>query len=268
MDGRLVSLGSLFGGDRVFDIPVFQRSYAWEDKNLQDLWEDLEYLDDSKRHYFGTVLLKDSGKVAETDFETLKRFDVIDGQQRLTTISILLGEIISQLEADNIGSEGSLVNLREKYLRYNSYYRLNPPGSEPGGDGNFFHRYVVDDDYDESEAGTHSQRRIVAARKFFRKRISKRLFPNMTASKYRVELSESQERRLNEVANRGRSAARTVKRALALLKTDEGQTDDRIAEAVSKSRRTVVRIRKRFCEEGLDTHLSAALVSQCLGPCI
>ena len=90
----------------------------------------------------------------------------------------------------------------------------------------------------------------------------------MTASKYRVELSESQERRLNEVANRGRSAARTVKRALALLKTDEVQTDDRIAEAVSKSRRTVVRIRKRFCEEGLDTHLSAALVSQCLGPCI
>ena len=175
MDGRLVSLGSLFGGDRVFDIPVFQRSYAWEDKNLQDLWEDLEYLDDSKRHYFGTVLLKDSGKVAETDFETLKRFDVIDGQQRLTTISILLGEIISQLEADNIGSEGSLVNLREKYLRYNSYYRLNPPGSEPGGDGNFFHRYVVDDDYDESEAGTHSQRRIVAARKFFRKRISKEM---------------------------------------------------------------------------------------------
>ena len=77
----------------------------------------------------------------------------------------------------------------------------------------------------------------------------------MTASKYRVELTESQRRRFSEVANRGRSPARTVKRALALLKTDEGQTDDRIAEALSMSRRTVVRIRKRFCEEGLESAL-------------
>ena len=72
----------------------------------------------------------------------------------------------------------------------------------------------------------------------------------MTASKYRVELTESHKRRLNEVSSRGKSSVRTVKRALALLKADEGQTDDRIAEAVSISRRTVVRIRQRFCEEG------------------
>ena len=72
----------------------------------------------------------------------------------------------------------------------------------------------------------------------------------MTASKYRVELSESQKRRLSEVAHRGKSPARAVKRALALLKADEGQIDNRIADALSISRRTVVRIRKRFCEEG------------------
>ena len=77
----------------------------------------------------------------------------------------------------------------------------------------------------------------------------------MTASKYRVELTESQKCRLNEVANRGRSPARMVKRALALLKADEGQTDDRVAEALSIGRRTVVRIRKRFCEEGLESAL-------------
>ena len=70
----------------------------------------------------------------------------------------------------------------------------------------------------------------------------------MTARKYRVELTESQKRRLSEVAQRGRSPVRTVKRTLALLKADEGQTDGRIAEALSISRRTVIRIRKRFCE--------------------
>ena len=53
------------------------------------------------------------------------------------------------------------------------------------------------------------------------------VFPNMTASKYGVELTESQKRRLSEVSSRGRSSARTVKRALALLKADEGQTAGR-----------------------------------------
>ena len=75
----------------------------------------------------------------------------------------------------------------------------------------------------------------------------------MTASKYRVKLTEFQKSRLSEVANRGRPPARTVKRALALLKTYERQTDERVAEAVSISRRTVVRVRKRFCEEGRET---------------
>ena len=82
-----------------------------------------------------------------------------------------------------------------------------------------------------------------------------RMFRNMSASKYRVELTESQKRRLSEVAHRGKSPARTVKRALALLKADEGQIDNRIADALSISRRTVVRIRKRFCEEGLESAL-------------
>ena len=78
----------------------------------------------------------------------------------------------------------------------------------------------------------------------------------MTASKYKVELTESQKSHLSKVAHRGKSSARTVKRALALLKTDEGQIDDRIADALSISRRTVVRIRKRFCEEGLESALN------------
>lgn len=78
----------------------------------------------------------------------------------------------------------------------------------------------------------------------------------MPAYKYRVELTESQKRRLSEVAHRGKSSARTVKRALALLKADEGHSDGHIAEALSISRRTVVRIRKRFSEKGLERALT------------
>lgn len=76
----------------------------------------------------------------------------------------------------------------------------------------------------------------------------------MTASKYRVKLTESQRLRLSEVANRGRSPARTVKRALALLKTDEGLTDDRIADALSIGRRTG---QKRKLDDRAEAHLVA-----------
>ena len=62
----------------------------------------------------------------------------------------------------------------------------------------------------------------------------------MTAYKCSVELTEYQKRRLSEVAHRGKSPTRTVKRALVLLKADEGQSDGRIAEALSISGQTVV----------------------------
>ena len=61
--------------------------------------------------------------------------------------------------------------------------------------------------------------------------LTTRMSQNMTAHKYRVELTESQKRRLSEVAHRCKSSARTVKRARALLKAEEGQIDRRIAEA-------------------------------------
>ena len=127
MDGSLVSLNGLLTGNQVFDIPVYQRGYAWERKNLEDLWEDLYYLDPSKKHYFGTVLLKDSGKTARTSLSALKRFDLIDGQQRLTTVLILLREIISQLKEISTNElRGDVDALEKSYLKDGGHYKLKP----------------------------------------------------------------------------------------------------------------------------------------------
>ncbi len=169
MDGSLVSLNELLSGNKVFDIPVYQRGYAWERKNLEDLWEDLYYLDPSKKHYFGTVLLKDSGETARAALAVLKRFDVIDGQQRLTTVLTLLREIISQLKEVS-GSElrGDVDALERSYLKDGGHYKLNPLGD----DGNFFHHVVIDgNDFLTGDENTHSQRRLTEAREFFRKRL-------------------------------------------------------------------------------------------------
>ena len=74
----------------------------------------------------------------------------------------------------------------------------------------------------------------------------------MAAIKYKVKLAESERSRLNEVSHRGKPSVRTVKRALALLKADEGLRDGEIAGVLLINAATVARARKRFVEEGLE----------------
>ena len=78
----------------------------------------------------------------------------------------------------------------------------------------------------------------------------------MPVSKYKVELTQSERSALIETSGRGKPLARTVKRALALLKADEGLSDREAAEAVSISAATVARVRRRFAEEGLEAAIN------------
>ena len=78
----------------------------------------------------------------------------------------------------------------------------------------------------------------------------------MAAIKYKVKLAESERSRLNEVSHRGKLSVRSVKRALALLKADEGIRDREIAGALLINAATVARVRKRFIEEGLEAAIN------------
>ncbi len=70
-----------------YSIPNYQRDYAWKDKNFRDLWEDLEeaieYNKKGYGHFIGTMV------VAKNE-DNKKWYDIIDGQQRTTTIFMLL----------------------------------------------------------------------------------------------------------------------------------------------------------------------------------
>lgn len=67
-------------------IPDYQRGYSWQDKQIEDFWEDITSAIEKKvKHYFGTVYLKFNCK-----YYNKKYYDVIDGQQRLTTLFVLL----------------------------------------------------------------------------------------------------------------------------------------------------------------------------------
>ena len=100
MDNTL-SLPTLFN-QRLFRIPDYQRGYAWEKGQVADLLEDLSLLNPPRRHYAGTIVLcqlPDEPVKMGIDGTHYAMHAVVDGQQRLTTIVLLLNELSRALEA-------------------------------------------------------------------------------------------------------------------------------------------------------------------------
>lgn len=82
----LTTISEIFK-DRFFVIPDFQRGYSWEDQQVDDLINDIENLKNKDhKHYTGTVVMVQSLNVAQV-------LEIIDGQQRLTTIVMLISAI-------------------------------------------------------------------------------------------------------------------------------------------------------------------------------
>ena len=78
----------------------------------------------------------------------------------------------------------------------------------------------------------------------------------MPRKKYLINLSDEEQQELHEITRKGEVKARKMKRAMILLKADEGLSDPQIMAAISVSRPTVERIRKRFVEGGLERALN------------
>ncbi len=102
----------------VFEIPSYQRGYAWQKRQLEDFWNDLEHVSKlgDKFHYMHSLTLRE----LENEFES-SAFEIIDGQQRLATSLILLG-ILAKI-TQNKDPKYSLINL-EPILSY-KYYGLS-----------------------------------------------------------------------------------------------------------------------------------------------
>ena len=111
------TINELFDGSRIYVVPRYQRLYVW---NLEDqwvpLWEDvteiarnlvkntlMQGLDGinesaSESHFFGTFVLKTSGYVPDL----VNRWRVIDGQQRLTTLQLMMSAIADELKEQGL----------------------------------------------------------------------------------------------------------------------------------------------------------------------
>jgi len=105
----------LLGNGLTYRVPRFQRDYSWGSDEWDDLWQDIMELfeDDSEpAHYLGYLVLQSSDN---------KQFDIIDGQQRMTTLSVMVLAGLAHLEdliALGLDAEN---NQRRKEQLQNSY---------------------------------------------------------------------------------------------------------------------------------------------------
>ena len=91
LNATTVSYLELIGNGRTYRVPPYQRDYAWTDEEWEDLWNDVLDLRErpEARHYMGALVVK-----GDSDRE----FTIIDGPQRLATISVFALAIIDKLQ--------------------------------------------------------------------------------------------------------------------------------------------------------------------------
>lgn len=90
LDTKTLSFNEFIGNGKRYKVPPFQRDYSWEEENWEDLWNDMNFAYKNKStHYMGAIVLQDSGD---------KEFLIIDGQQRLATLSIFVLAVIKNLQ--------------------------------------------------------------------------------------------------------------------------------------------------------------------------
>ncbi|GAA7688386.1 DUF262 domain-containing protein [Helicobacter pylori] len=103
----------------IFSIPVYQRNYTWEEENCEKLLQDIVSISQNKKtHFMSSItyilhLIDD-----EKSLRQLQEFVIIDGQQRITTLMLLLKAIETKIQDEEVKKEiGNLLNLSGQRLR-------------------------------------------------------------------------------------------------------------------------------------------------------
>lgn len=165
----------LLGNGLTYSVPMFQRDYSWEEDHWEDLWQDIiETCRDGKEpaHYMGYLVVQSKDN---------KNFDIIDGQQRITTLSLLVLAVLKNLEilqsksidvADNKKREDQL---RNTYIGYLDPVTLVPRSKLKLNKHNdsFYQDYIIPMQEIPQRGLNYSEKLIKKAFEWFVDRVSK-----------------------------------------------------------------------------------------------
>lgn len=142
------SISNLFSSKYTFRISNYQREYAWGRAQIEDFWDDLNYLQPNRSHHTGTLTLEEVPdsqvqNIWGKDFVLInqlgrKPYHVVDGQQRLTTVVILLCAMLEKYKSFSgtvfVNGAYTPAQVEDNYLRWK-----NPAT----GDNHYFFDYGV-----------------------------------------------------------------------------------------------------------------------------
>ena len=167
------SVVKFLGNDQQFTIPIFQRNYNWKEEQCQELFDDIIAVGDSsdETYFLGTIVHIDG------EYKTIPTYRVFDGQQRLTTLTLLLAALANFLKKNKVeGLEITSKNIINKYLinrdeEKDLKYRikLNAPDNETL-------QYIIDYTISEQEMNLSEckgSENIINNFSYFLKRINK-----------------------------------------------------------------------------------------------
>jgi hypothetical protein len=181
VEAKALTPRDLFDGKVCYEIPPFQRPYVWtEEDQWQPLWDDIarvtdgliEAADDQKMlaltpgHFLGAVVVKQLQSAAGDPL----RSSVIDGQQRLTTLQLLLDA--AQLVMEESGHEDVAESLQELVLNDSKRFRATPKRFKlwPSRNDRVAFEHVMDNTL--AVPAEHVDSRIPQAHVFFRDAIA------------------------------------------------------------------------------------------------
>jgi hypothetical protein len=115
LDTRTANFLELIGNGKIYRVPPYQRDYSWQEEQWEDLWNDIiEMVDDrAQRHYMGALVIESIND---------REFQIIDGQQRLATLTLLALAVIKRLmsladqEVEPEANRERALSLRHRFI--------------------------------------------------------------------------------------------------------------------------------------------------------
>ncbi|MBI3026712.1 DUF262 domain-containing protein [Candidatus Woesearchaeota archaeon] len=121
IEAKETSVGELFSENFIFNIPIYQRPFSWKSDNFDQLFQDIiDTMDNKEEQYFlGSIILQETGK---------NKYDLIDGQQRLTAIAILMAVIRDFTNNENLKRKinGYIYQEEDVYKGLPAVMRITP----------------------------------------------------------------------------------------------------------------------------------------------
>lgn len=158
----ILSLGQIFSSEKFYEIPFFQRPFSWDDEHFRDLVEDLRDAERAQEYFLGNIVYYVEKGVRQ----------VVDGQQRLTSLMILLACLRDIIEDKDLKSEiqNVLVSPKNKMMRIDEKSRLLVK------DTSIYHTVVVTQNGTAKELDARDyndpENRYVRAKDIFRSTLS------------------------------------------------------------------------------------------------